>query len=153
MPGVLSFLAFRDTNHKVIGLRDIPADLRPPVTITFVSFRLMVIIGIAMIALIIFAWMRWKKISGPHWYLWLLVWFIPMPYIACNAGWIMTEVGRQPWLVYNVMKTADGVTEGLQASQVGFSLVVLTVLLIFITCIAVGLIVSHCRKGPETVEA
>jgi cytochrome d ubiquinol oxidase subunit I len=151
VPGALSFLAFMDTQHQVIGLKDIPADLRPPVTLTFVNFRLMVAIGLAMIALLGFAWLRWKNLTGPWWYLRLLVWFIPLPYIACNAGWIMTEVGRQPWLVYNVMKTADGVTEGLQTSQVAFSLSLLTVLLIAITCIVVRLIAVHCRKGPAGV--
>ena len=78
---------------------------------------------------------------------------MPLPYIACNSGWIMTEVGRQPWLVYNVMKTADGVTPGMQTSQVAFSLILLTVLLTLVTCIAVWLIVHHCRKGPAGVEA
>jgi cytochrome d ubiquinol oxidase subunit I len=152
VPGALSFLAFMDTGHEVIGLKDIPADLRPPVTLTFVHFRLMVVIGLAMIALIGFAWMRRKNLTGPRWYLRLLVWFIPLPYIACNAGWIMTEVGRQPWLVNNVMKTADGATQGLQTSQVAFSLSILTLLLVTITCIVVWLIVNHCRKGPVAVK-
>ncbi len=152
VPGGLSLLAFKDAEHEVVGLKDIPADLRPPVAITFVNFRLMVAIGTAMIALIGFAWLRWRNLTGPRWYLWLLVWFIPMPYIACNAGWIMTEVGRQPWLVYNVMKTADGVTEGLQTSQVAFSLIVLTTLMTLLTCVTVWLIVKHCRKGPAAIE-
>jgi cytochrome d ubiquinol oxidase subunit I len=152
IPGALSFLAFKDMDHEVIGLHDIPTDLRPPVTVTFVSFRLMVIIGVAMIALIGFAWLRWKNLSGPRWFLILLVWFIPMPYIACNAGWIMTEVGRQPWLVYNLMKTSEGVTEGLKTSQVAFSLIMLTVLLTLITAIAVLFIINHCRKGPAAIE-
>ncbi len=150
VPSALSILAFKDPNHEVTGLKDIPPEMRPPVAITFVNFRLMVAIGTAMIGLIGFAWLRWKKLSGPTWYLRLLVWFIPMPYIACNAGWIMTEVGRQPWLVYNVMLTKDGVTEGLQTSQVAFSLTVLTILLVLITALVIGLIVKHCRKGPET---
>ena len=148
VPSALSLLAFKDAEHEVTGLKDIPEDMRPPVAMTFVNFRLMVAIGTAMVALISFAWLRWRNLSGPKWYLWLLVLFIPMPYLACNAGWIMTEVGRQPWLVYGVMRTADGVTEGLQASQVAFSLTVLTALLVLITAIVIGLIVKHCRKGP-----
>ncbi len=152
IPGGLSLLAFKDAGHEVIGLKDIPADMRPPVAMTFVNFRLMVAIGFAMIALIAFGWLRWKNLSSPLWYLRLLVWFIPLPYIACNAGWIMTEVGRQPWLVYHVMKTADGVTEGLQTSQVVFSLAVLTLLLTVITGIVVWLIMNHCRKGPVLIE-
>lgn len=152
VPGALSILAFKDINHPVTGLNDIPADLRPPVTITFVSFRVMVIIGTAMAALVAFGWLRWKNLSSPAWYLKVLIWFIPMPFIACNAGWIMTEVGRQPWLVYNVMKTADGVTENLKTSQVAFSLSVLTLLLTVITIVCARLIAVHCRRGPASIE-
>lgn len=152
IPGGLSLLAFKNIDREVVGLRDIPADLRPPVTITFVHFRLMVAIGLGMTALIGFGWLRWRNPSGPAWYLRLLLWFIPAPFIASNAGWIMTEVGRQPWLVYNVMKTADGVTEGLQTSQAAFSLTVLTVLLTLLTGITIALIVTHCRRGPAAVE-
>lgn len=152
IPGAMSFLAFKDIHHNVTGLKDFPAELRPPVKLTFVNFRLMVAIGSAMMVLIGFAWLKWKTFVFPKWYLCLLVWFIPLPYIACNAGWIMTEVGRQPWLVYNVMKTADGLTEGLETSQVAFSLSVLTVLLTLITGIVVWLIVHHCRKGPAVVK-
>lgn len=152
IPGALSFLAFKDFNAPVTGLNDIPQDLRPPVRITFVSFRIMVILGTAMVAIIGFAWLRWKNLSNPRWFLKILVWFIPMPFIACNAGWIMTEVGRQPWLVYGLMKTADGVTQNLQASQVAFSLTILTILLTLVTILTVWLITVHCRKGPAAIE-
>lgn len=152
IPGALSLLAFKDINHPVAGLKDIPADERPPVEITFVNFRLMVAIGTAMIGLIGFGWLRWKNLTGPQWYLWLLVLFIPMPYLANNAGWIMTEVGRQPWLVYGVMKTADGVSENLQTSQVAFSLTVLTVVMTALLGVCITLIVKHCRKGPAAIE-
>ena len=81
-----------------------------------------------------------------------LIWFVPLPFIACNAGWIMTEVGRQPWLVYNLMKTSEGVTEGLRTSQVAFSLTMLTILLTLVTVIAVLLMINHCRKGPAAIE-
>jgi cytochrome d ubiquinol oxidase subunit I len=152
VPGALSIMAFKDMTHPVTGLRDIPEDERPPVAITFVSFRLMVAIGMVMIALLGFGWLRWKNLTGPLWYLRLLVCFIPLPYLAANAGWILTEVGRQPWLVYNVMKTADGVTEGLKTSQVAFSLTVLTLLLTAITGLVIWLTVNHCRKGPVAIE-
>ena len=152
VPGALSFLAFKDFNAPVTGLNDIPQDLRPPVAITFLSFRIMVIIGTAMVAVIGFAWLRWKNLSSPKWFLKLLIWFIPMPFIACNAGWIMTEVGRQPWLVYGMMKTADGVTENLQTSQVAFSLTILSILLTLVAILTAWLITVHCKKGPDAIE-
>ncbi len=152
IPGGLSLLAFKDYSHPVTGLADIPKDERPPVAISFVSFRLMAAIGFAMVAVMALAWLRYKKIADTPLVLWLLALFIPLPYIACNSGWILTEVGRQPWIVYGVMKTADAVTPGLQPEQVGFSLIVLTILLTLLTIVAFGLILKHCRRGPAALE-
>lgn len=149
IPGALSFLAFKDFDHEVIGLADIPEDERPPVAITMVNFRLMVAIGMLMVLLILVGWIKLRKIEGARGYLKILPWFIPLPYIATNCGWIMTEVGRQPWLVYKVMKTADGVSKGLTTGQVAFSLILLTVLLVFLSIIAFALLIRHARKGPE----
>jgi cytochrome bd ubiquinol oxidase subunit I len=148
--GLLSFLAHKDFNKPVTGLRDIPAEERPFVAMTMVNFRIMVAIGLAMGLAIILGWIRFGKLDQSRWYLKVLPWFIPLPYIACNAGWIMTEVGRQPWLVYKVMKTSDGLSEGLTTSQAAFSLTALTLLLTFLTALAVYLIVTHIRKGPES---
>ena len=148
IPGMLSLLANNDANSTVTGLADIPAKERPPVAMTMVNFRIMVAIGMAMTLVIITGWIRFGKLGQSPWYLKVLPWFIPLPFIACNTGWIMTEVGRQPWLVYKVMKTADGVSEGLATSQVAFSLIALTLLLVFLTTIAGCLIVTHIRKGP-----
>ena len=151
IPGLLSFMAHTDVNSQVTGLLDIPKEERPFVAMTMVNFRIMVAIGIAMVIVILTGWIRFGKLDQSPWYLKVLPWFIPLPYIACNTGWIMTEVGRQPWLVYKVMKTADGVSEGLATSQVAFSLIALTLLLVFLTIIAGYLIVTHIRKGPALV--
>lgn len=148
IPGVLSFLAFRNFNHELTGLNEIPLNERPPVTITFASFRLMVTIGCMMIGLLAWAWYRRRKLDQSRWLMKILIWFIPLPYLASNAGWLVTEVGRQPWLVYNVMRTSEGSTRGLRTADVAFSLTLLTVLLTFLTVVAVWLIIKHCRKGP-----
>jgi cytochrome bd ubiquinol oxidase subunit I len=151
IPGLLSFMAHTDVNSEVTGLLDIPKEERPFVAMTMVNFRIMVAIGIAMVLVIITGWIRFGKLDQSRWYLRVLPWFIPLPYIACNAGWIMTEVGRQPWLVYKVMKTADGLSEGLTAAQVSFSLMALTLLLVALTFFAGYLIVTHIRKGPLNI--
>ncbi len=148
IPGLLSLLAFKDINHKVVGLADFPPEDRPPVAITLVSFRLMVAIGMAMLALLALAWLRRKKLQQTPLLLTALIWFIPLPFLGCNTGWILTEVGRQPWIVYNVMRTSDGVTEALRTGQVGFSLVALAVLLVLVTVATATLIVHHARRGP-----
>jgi cytochrome d ubiquinol oxidase subunit I len=106
IPGLLSLLAFKDLDREVTGLADIPAEDRPPVAITMVSFRMMVAIGLAMLGLPALTWWRRKRLSQTPLLLTALVWFVPLPFVACHAGWILTEVGRQPWIVYNVMRTA-----------------------------------------------
>lgn len=148
IPGALSFLAFKDFDHEVVGLKDIPSDQRPPVAITFVTFRIMIVIGFMMTGLLAWAWYRLRKLDQSPWLMKALIWFIPMPYLASNAGWIITEVGRQPWLVYNVMRTSEGATLGLQTSQVAFSLTLLTLMLTVLTVIAARLMIKHARKGP-----
>ncbi|UCD52144.1 MAG: cytochrome ubiquinol oxidase subunit I [Phycisphaerales bacterium] len=152
IPGALSFLAFKDFDREVIGLADIPRDERPPVAITMVSFRMMVAIGTAMLGLLALSWLRLRQLQQTPLLLTTLIWFIPLPFIACNVGWILTEVGRQPWIVYNVMRTSEGVTEGLRTYQVGFSLISLTVLLTLVTAATAFLIVRHARRGPLPLE-
>ena len=148
IPGLLSLLAFKDINHEVVGLADIPREDRPPVATTLVTFRLMVAIGMAMLGLLAWAWWRRRKLRETPLLLTALIWFIPLPFLACNTGWILTEVGRQPWIVYGVMRTSDGVTEGLRLHQVAFSAISLTVLLLLVTAATATLIVKHARRGP-----
>ncbi len=152
IPGLLSLLAFKDFDREVVGLRDFPREDRPPVAITLVSFRLMVAIGMAMLGLLALTWWRRRKLRETPLLLTALIWFIPLPFLACNIGWILTEVGRQPWIVYNVMRTSDGVTEGLRIHQVGFSVISLTVLLVLVTVATATLIVQHARRGPAAAE-
>lgn len=153
IPSALSILAFKDPSSAVTGLADIPAADRPPVALPFVNFRFMVAVGMAMTLLALWSWWRIKNLTAATALLKLLVLFIPLPYLACNAGWVVTEVGRQPWLVQNVMRTADGVSQGLAASQVAFSLIALTALLTLLTVTAFGMIIHHARKGPDAAQA
>jgi len=152
IPGLLSLLAFKDIDREVIGLADYPPEDRPPVAITMVSFRLMVAIGMAMLGLLVLAWWRRNKLRETPLLLTALIWFIPLPFLCCNLGWILTEVGRQPWIVYGMMRTSDGVTQGLRTGQVAFSLISLTLLLTLVTVATVVLIVQHARKGPAAID-
>lgn len=112
LPGMLSWLAFGDRNAEVKGLADIPADYHPPVAIVHYAFQIMVGIGgaLALISLLFFfalwksSWLRRK------WFLLVFALSIPLGFIAVEAGWTVTEVGRQPWIIYGFMKTADAVT-------------------------------------------
>jgi cytochrome d ubiquinol oxidase subunit I len=148
IPGALSMLAFHSLNATVTGLRDIPKEERPPVTITFISFRLMVTLGMLFMLLTIVGWFLRKKIESQRLYLNVMLYAIPLPYIACALGWTVTEVGRQPWLVYGLMKTAEGVSP-VSASQVAVSLIAFTLVYLILGSVAFSMIARYARKGPR----
>ena len=112
--GLLSFLATNSFDAQVTGLRDIPADERPPVNIVRWSFQIMVAIGTALAGLAVllaFLWWRRREVPTDRWALWALVASGPAALVALETGWITTEVGRQPWVAYELLRTADAVTD------------------------------------------
>ncbi|OPY79625.1 MAG: Cytochrome bd-II ubiquinol oxidase subunit 1 [Syntrophorhabdus sp. PtaU1.Bin153] len=148
IPGALSLLAFHTPFATVTGLKDIPKDLRPPVTPTFLSFRLMVMLGMLFLLLTITGFFLRNRLPSCRPYLRVMVYAIPLPYIACALGWTVTEVGRQPWIVYGLMKTADAVSP-VSSSQVAASLAAFTIVYTLLGIAAFTLIARQARKGPE----
>jgi cytochrome d ubiquinol oxidase subunit I len=152
IPNMISLLAFRDANAEVTGLKSFPRELRPPVLPVFLSFRVMVILGgyfllASLIAVII-------SFRGHHerhrLFLNLLVFSLPLPYIANQLGWLVAEMGRQPWIVYNVLKTADAVSTTVSAFQVTISLAGFTILYGGLGLIDIYLLAKYARKGPDS---
>lgn len=139
IPKLLSFLAHGDFESEVTGLDKFPQDERPPVLITHIAFQIMVGAGMLMalagLLFIIFN-IKWKKTLLKKWWLVFIACLTPMGFIAVEAGWTVTEVGRQPWIIYGVMKTKDAVSPmpGLQ-----FSFYTITVVYILLTIIIVWL--------------
>ena len=112
IPCGLSFLAFGDPQAEVKGLKDFPVDERPPVAITHIAFQIMVACGMAMMAVAAigaYLRLRGRNLAAP-WFLRLVVLSAPLGLIAIEAGWTVTEVGRQPWVIQGVMRTAEAVT-------------------------------------------
>ncbi len=113
LPGMLSFLAFGKFDAEVKGLNDFPREHWPPVAVVHYAFQLMVALGSLMallsVAGLFFLWKRPEQFTR-GWFPKALVGAIPLGFIAIEAGWTVTEVGRQPWIIYNVLKTADAVT-------------------------------------------
>lgn len=113
LPGFLSFLAFGDFDAKVTGLNDIPRDQWPPVTITHFAFQIMVGIGTLLLVISIAGlgslW-RGGRLFSKTLFLKLLIVTIPLGFIAIEAGWVVTEVGRQPWIIYGLMRTEEALT-------------------------------------------
>ena len=148
IPGVLSMLAYHSPGAVVKGLRDFPKDERPPVAITFFSFRIMVILGALFVLLTLIGWILRDRLESNPWYLKIMLYSIPLPYIACTLGWTVTEVGRQPWIVYGLMKTTDAVSP-IATVQVAVSLAAFIVVYTFLGIVAFSLITRHAIKGPE----
>ncbi len=150
IPKGASFINTHHWNGELIGLTSVPADQRPLVSNVFFSFRVMVGIGFLMLAMAVYAlWLRWhKQLFTKSWFLHLCVWTTPLGFISTIAGWLTAEYGRQPWIVYGLMRTAQG------ASQVPMNQV-LTSLILFI--IVYGIVFSFylvylfkvIRKGPD----
>ena len=147
IPGGLSFLAHGSFTAPVQGLKDWPADERPPVLLTFLSFRAMVGIGTLLPILCIWALLRRNKLTENPKLLKAMLYAIPLPYLAIEAGWVLAEVGRQPWIVYGLMKTADAVSP-IVTSQVAFSLVALTLLYALLGAVDIYLLFKFAKKGP-----
>jgi cytochrome bd ubiquinol oxidase subunit I len=137
IPKFLSYLAHGDFNAEVTGLDKFPKDERPPVMITHIAFQVMVGAGMLMalagLLFILFS-LKWRKILLKKWWLVFIALLTPMGFIAVEAGWTVTEVGRQPWIIYGVMKTKDAVSPmpGLQYSFYTISVVYILLSLILI---------------------
>ncbi len=152
IPGLLSWLAFGDINAKVKGINEFPPDELPPLFTTFVSYHNMVVLGMYFIGIMaLSAWLiRSNKIWDKRWLLKLLVISIPLPLVACQFGWVAAEVGRQPWIVYKLMKTKDAFSATLSAGEVLFSIVLFGLIYLFLLAMYIFLLKKKIDVGPET---
>ncbi len=148
IPGLLSFIAYHDTNAVVKGLKDFPKDERPPVLLTFWSFRIMVLLGIIFILLSLWAFIKRNNPENSKCLLRTLMVAIPLPYIAIQLGWIVAEVGRQPWIVYGMMKVKDAVSP-ITTLQTGWTLISFILIYTLLGLICFYLIGHFAIKGPE----
>lgn len=151
MPYMLSALATHDMNGEVKGLNDYPKDERPPVLPVFLSFRAMVGLGgLFLLATLIAVTLSFRdKLEQFPAFLKLMVFIIPLPYLANQLGWIVAEVGRQPWIVYGVLKTSAAVSKSVSVSQVIMSLVGFTLLYGLLGALDIFLMMKFARKGPD----
>jgi cytochrome bd ubiquinol oxidase subunit I len=148
IPKMLSFLGYHDINAEVKGLRDFPKDERPPVLPVFISFRGMVGLGVLFILLTVIGWFKRNRLVESPLYLKAMMLAIPLPYIAIEMGWVLAEVGRQPWIVYGVMRTSDAVSP-ISSPQVLASLIAFILVYGFLGAIGFYLIFKNAQKGPK----
>lgn len=145
IPGVLSFLAHGDFRAEVKGLEDFPRDLWPPLVPVHIAFQIMVGAGMALAALsAAFLWLRFRGrelLYHPR-FLRLAVLATPLGFVALEAGWVVTEVGRQPWIIYGIMKTADAVTP---MPGLVWPFLVFTAVYLFLSVTVAWLLLRHIR--------
>ncbi|MFI5243260.1 MAG: cytochrome ubiquinol oxidase subunit I, partial [Gemmatimonadales bacterium] len=152
IPHGLSLLAYHEWNAEVKGLDQVPRDEWPPVAIVHLAFDIMVGLGTFMAVLsaviLLFAWRR-RDLVRHRWLLAAVALASPMGFICIEAGWTVTEVGRQPWVIYGILKTADAVTPmpGLLVPFVSF-----TLLYVFLGVIVVYLLYQQVLKSPSEGE-
>ena len=152
IPYALSILAYGDPNATVKGLNEFPADQRPPVAIVHFAFQIMVACGVAMMLIAIWGALRYfmkrkaKTWLESKWFLRVLVAASPLGFIAIETGWVVTEVGRQPWIIQGVMRTSEAVTPmpGLVVPFVTF-----TLLYIFLAIVTVWLLLRQVAASPK----
>ena len=145
IPGVLSFLAFNRFDAQVRGLDDFPRANWPPVPVVHYAFELMVACGTLLAAIgfifVVLFFMK-KDILSKKWFLKLLVFCTPLGFIALESGWTVTEVGRQPWIIYGIMKTRDALTP---MPGLVFPFITITTLYIFLTVMVVWVMIRQFK--------
>ncbi len=154
LPGFLSFLANGDFNAEVKGLEEFPREEWPPVPITHFSFQIMVGIGMLLMLIAIIFWaatFKWKHWLVKTWWLKLLAFATPLGFIAVEAGWVVTEVGRQPWIIYGIMKTKDSLTPmpGIQYTFYTISAVYLLLSFVVVWLLSRQIKVLHAKYLPK----
>ena len=161
VPSVLSFLATGDVNGTVQGVNDLqaqyektygPGDYKPNIPLAYWSFRLMIGFGALAFLFALLMLYQMRKGGTPRGK-WFLPASIAMPFIplaSISFGWIFTETGRQPWAVFGLIKTADGVSAVVSAGSVLFTMIVFTLLYGFLAVIEVGLTLKVIKNGPQS---
>ncbi|HVB15076.1 MAG TPA: cytochrome ubiquinol oxidase subunit I [Stellaceae bacterium] len=153
VPDLGSLILTHDPNGTVKGLNEWPPGDRPPVAITFFAFRIMVGIGFLMLALVILSWwlrMR-RRLYTANWFLRCCVFAAPAGFLAVLAGWTTTEVGRQPWTVYGLMRTAQSVSPSLSGGDVLLSLFGYVVVYLVMYPAGLMMMARLVRRGPAAI--
>lgn len=163
LPGVLSFLAYNRFTGEVKGINQLEAEYEgiygpgnyvPPIAVSYWTFRIMMGAGFLMLFLALYGLylVLRDKYGQKSWYLWGLTWALVLPYLANTAGWLLTEFGRQPWIVFGLQLTADGVSITVPGGAVLLTLFGYTVLYGVLMVATVYLLAKYARRVPGSSE-
>jgi cytochrome d ubiquinol oxidase subunit I len=151
MPYALSFLANNDFHKPVTGLNEFKPEDRPPVAASFLFFHGMVGIGFALMGISALGFLYFKKdkLHERRWLLWILVFSVLGPQLANQFGWFAAEVGRQPWIVYGLMRTPEGLSAVVKANVVLTSLILFTFIYFLLFAVFIYLLNDKIQHGPH----
>jgi cytochrome d ubiquinol oxidase subunit I len=156
VPKMLSFLTYQRWMAEVKGLGAFPEDQWPDnIPLLYYSYHIMVGLGTVFIAVMaVSSWKLWRgRLYASRRWLWLIMLMLPFPYIANTAGWITAEVGRQPWVIYGLMRTADGYSKSVSAGNVVFTLIGFAGMYTILGILAIFLVGREIAHGPEPAGA
>lgn len=151
IPSGLSLLIHQDANKPVEGLNSFPEADRPSqINAVFQFYHIMIAVGISLIALSIFACWHWRKgtLFDKRWLMWIFVWSVLLPQVANQAGWFAAEMGRQPWVVYGLLRTSDALSKTVRAEQVLISLLMFALVYLILLILFLYLMNKKIKHGP-----
>jgi cytochrome d ubiquinol oxidase subunit I len=151
VPDLLSFLAYGNFRANVRGLATYPVADRPPVEVTYYAYHIMVGLGTILFGLAALAILAWRTgvLTSARWILWPLMLAMPFPYIANEAGWVTSEVGRQPWIVYGVVRTTEGISANVPATETIFTIAGFAGMYFLLGVLFILLVLREIGTGPE----
>ena len=151
VPDLLSFLAYGNLRANVKGINDIPRDQRPPVEVTYYAYHVMVGLGTLFLAITGLALVLWRlgRLERSRWLLWVMMLAMPFPYIANEAGWMTSEIGRQPWIVYGVMHTAAATSINVAQTETIFTLAGFIGMYFLLGLLFMLLVLREIGIGPD----
>jgi cytochrome d ubiquinol oxidase subunit I len=151
VPDVLSFLAYGNFRANVNGLSSYAEDVRPPVELTYYAYHVMVGLGTIFLAVMAAAalLLALRRLFESRWMLWIIMLAMPFPYIANEAGWMVSEVGRQPWIVYGLMRTAESPSPTVVAGETIFTTIGFAGMYFLLGMVFLLLVLREVALGPE----
>lgn len=155
IPAMLSFLAYGNFQANVKGIDEYPTDQRPPIDLTYYAYHVMLglgtifigIMGLAVLLLIL------RRLYESRWLLWIVMLATPFPYIANEAGWTVTEVGRQPWIIYGLTRTVEGASPTVVSGETIFTIIGFAGMYFVLGSLFLLLVLREIAIGPEHKDA
>lgn len=154
IPGMLSLLVHQDPKEPIIGLDQFAEEDRPPVNIVFQTYHIMITIGMLLIAIALYAaFLLWrKKLFDTKWFLRLSVIAVILPQIGNQVGWYTAEIGRQPWIVWGLLRTSDALSKAVDANQILFSMILFTLIYALLFVLFLFLLDRKIKHGPDEAD-